>query len=165
VWEAGFTVGVDPEFPPNGGEAPQRIPANLTRIGAVLRLTAPASAPWDIAVGAPNWWRTPIPTAIAFISDWAGYLVDVVERRILVEEQGVVRIRQDQQHGLVLLIRPYDMTAVGPEGVAWHSDQIAGDDLKVVAIDDRGIVCTGYDGGEFPSEFVVDPATGKVLPT
>lgn len=161
MFEIGFAVEVDPEFPADGGEPPQRIPAGLPRIGAVLRLTAPGATPWDIAVGAPNWWRTPIPTAVAIISDWIGYLVDVVERRVLVEVPGVVRIREDERHDLVLLITEGDLTAVGPRGVVWRSERIASDDLKVVAIDDRGIVCTGYDGGEFPTEFVVDPATGR----
>ena len=40
------------------------------------------------------------------------------------------------------------------------SDEIAYDDLKVVAIDEHGIHCTGFDGGDLPSRFVVDPADG-----
>jgi hypothetical protein len=165
VFEIGFAVEVDPEFPGGEGVSAERLPPHLPSIGAILRLTAPGAPPWDIAVGAPNWWRTPIPTAIAFISDWTGYLVDVVERRILVEEPGVIRVRQDERNALLLLLTDVSMTAVGVDGVVWTSERFVLDDLKVIAIDDRGIVCTGYDGGEFPSEFVVDPATGKVLPT
>lgn len=160
MFEIGFAVEVDPEFPADGGEPPQRIPPTLPRIGAVLRVTARDAAPWDIAVGAPKWWRTPIPTAIAFISDWRGYVADVVEQRVLVEVPGVIRIREDERNDLLLLITDTDLTAVGPDGVRWQSEQLAYNDLKVVAIDDRGIVCTGHDGGVFPSEFVVDPANG-----
>jgi len=162
MFAIGFSVEVDPEFPPGGGETPQRIPDGLPRIGGILRLTAPGAPAWDIAIGRPNWWRTPISTAIAFISDWTGYLADVVERRVLVEVPGVARIREDERDDLVLLITQTGITAVGAGGLAWQTDGIAWNDLKVVAIDDRGIVCTGYDGGELPSEFVVDPATGKV---
>jgi len=162
MFEIGFDVEVDPEFPPDGGDVPERIPAGLLRIGAVLRLVAPGSPPWDVAIGAPNWWRTPIRTAIAFISDWTGYVVDVAERRVLVEVPGAIRVRQDVQHDLILLITEGDITAVGSSGVVWTSEGIAYGDLKVIAIDEHRIVCIGYDGGELPSEFVVDPATGKV---
>ena len=159
--EAGFAVTVDPEFPPGGGEAPERIPAGLSRIGAVLRLTAPGAPPWDIAIGGPNWWRTPIRTAIAFLSDRTGYVVEVIDRRVLVEVAGAQRVRQDQRNGLILLLTTGGMTAVGAGGIVWATEDIALDDLKVVAIDEGGIHCTGYDGGELPSEFVVDPSTGK----
>ena len=163
MFEVGFSVEVDPEFPPDGGEPPQRIPADLPRIGAVLRLTAPGAGAWDIAIGQPNWWRTPIPTAIAFISDWTGSVVDVVERRVLIEVPGVVRIRQDERHDLALLATEGSLVAIGKAGVVWRSDDIATDDLKVIAIDDRGIVCTGYDGGELPSRFIVNPTSGKAI--
>ncbi len=124
-------------------------------------MTAPGAPPWDFAIGLPNWWRTPIPTAIAFLSDGTGYVVDVAERRILIEVPGAVRVRQDALHDLILLITQSEMTAVGLDGVAWESGRLASDDLKVVAIDEDSIHCTGYDGGEFPSRFIVDPATGK----
>ncbi len=141
--------------------SPERIPAGLPRIGAVLRLVAPGAEPWDIAIGAPNWWRTPISTAIAFISDWTGYVVDVAQRRVLVEVPGTVRVRQDAHHDLILLITPTDMTAVGRDGIAWQTGQLALDDLKVVAIDADRIVCTGRQGGDLPSAIVIDPGNGK----
>jgi hypothetical protein len=163
MFEVGFAVEVDPEFPADGGEPPQRIPADLPRIGAILRLTAPGADPWDIAIGQPNWWRTPIPTAIAFISDWDGFVVDVAERRVIVEVPGAVRIRQDERNDLLLLATFTDLTAVGTDGIAWKSARLAIDDLKVVAIDERGIVCTGDRGGvPFPDEFVIDPADGRL---
>ncbi|MEO5922148.1 MAG: hypothetical protein ABIQ01_13495 [Pseudolysinimonas sp.] len=161
MFEIGFGVEVDPEFPADGGEPPQRIPPALPRIGAVLRLSPRGAPSWDIAIGAPNWWRTPIPTAVAFISDWTGYVVDVVERRVLVEVPGAARGREDERHDLLLLCTEGVLVAVGAGGVAWRSEEIAYDDLKVVAINDRGIVCTGYDGGELPSEYVVDPTSGQ----
>jgi hypothetical protein len=52
---------------------------------------------------------------------------------------------------------------VGRDGVAWQSDELASDDLKVVSIDAAAIHCTGNDGGYLPSGFDVDPATGKAI--
>jgi hypothetical protein len=63
----------------------------------------------------------------------------------------------------VLLATEGSLVAVGKAGVAWRSDEIATDDLKVIAIDDRGIVCTGFDGAELPSEFIVNPTSGKAI--
>lgn len=161
MFEIGFAVEVDPEFPGDGGEAPQRMPPGLPRIGAVLRVTAPGARPWDIAVGAPGWWRTPIPTAIAFISDWRGYVVDVVTRHILVEIPGVTRIREDERHGLLLLATSTSLTAVGVDGIAWETDNLARDDLKVVRIDASEIVCTGVIDDVLPTRIVIDPLTGR----
>ena len=90
-------------------------------------------------------------------------MVDVAERRVLVEVPGVVRVRQDAHHDLILLITQTYLTAVGANGVAWQSEELATNDLKVVAIDDAAIHCTGNDGGYLPSEFDVDPTTGKAV--
>ncbi|CAN5405954.1 hypothetical protein BH09ACT4_BH09ACT4_15700 [soil metagenome] len=130
-------------------------------MGAALRVTAPNALPWDIAIGSPGWWRTPIPTAIAFISEWTGYLVDVVSHQILFEVGGVVRITEDEQHNLLLLVSEGSITAVGPDGVAWCSENVAVDDLKVVAIDERSIVCSGFVGGDRPTQIVLNPRDGK----
>ena len=160
MFEVGFAVEVDPEFPADGGEAPRRIPDDLTRIGAVLRLTPVDGEPWDVAIGAPNWWRAPNPSAIAFISDWRGYVVDVVTHEVLVEIPGVTRIRPDQRDGLLLLATNTSLTAVGIDGIAWQTDDIARGDIKVVRIDKRGIVCSGVVDDVLPAQFVIDPLTG-----
>jgi hypothetical protein len=164
VFEIGFAVEVDPEFPGDGGEAPQRIPPGLPRVGAVLSVTVPGMERWDIAVGAPGWWRTPDPSAIAFISDWRGYVVDVVTRRILLEIPGVTRIREDERHDLLLLATGSFLTAVAADGVAWQTEDLVYGDLKVVGLDAHGIICTGMVDDVLPSRIVLDPSTGRVLP-
>jgi hypothetical protein len=128
----------------------------------VLRVTPPGGDPWDIAIGSPGWSRTPVPTAIAFVSDAAGYIVDVVDRRVLHEIGGVARIREDELHDLLLMATASDLVAIGAAGIVWRT-QIAWDDVKVTAIDGRGIHCTGYDGGMLPTNFLVDAASGKAV--
>ena len=162
-FEIGFRVEVDPEFPADGGEAPQRMPEGLPRIGAVLRVTAPDAEPWDIAVGASSWWRTANPRAIALISDRHGLVLDVVDRRVVVDVPGVIRITEDERDDLVLLVSETQLTAVGADGVVWVSARLAWDDLKVVRIDAHGIVCTGYLGDFSRDEIVIDPADGSQL--
>ena len=166
MFEIGFDVEVDPEFPPDEGVPIERIPPDLPRIGAILRLSPPDAPPWDIAIGAPNWWRTPISTAIAFISDLTGYLVDVAERRILLKEEPVTRIWQAQESGLLLMVSFDSICAVGSDGVAWRSGRLAYDDLKVVASNREQIVCRGLVevddlASGIHSEISVDPRTGE----
>jgi hypothetical protein len=163
MFEIGFGVEVDPEFPAGGGEPPERIPPGLLRIGAVLRITPPGAEAWDIAVGTPSWWRTPVPTALAFISEWRGYVIDVVRREVLLDIGGVTRIREDQRNGLLLLATQSELTAMGVDGIVWATDRIVDEDLKVVAIDARGIVCTGDVGTTLPHQIVIDPLTGRVV--
>lgn len=159
----GFRVEVDPEFDGEGAEAPQRIPADLPRIGAVLRLTPPDAEPWLIAIGAPNWWRTPVVTAVAFISDFIGYVVDVVDRRVLIERPGVIRVWEAQESNLLLLVGHTDIAAFGAGGVAWQTPPLVRDDLKVIASDPVRITCRGRDDVDTFVEFALDPATGERL--
>jgi hypothetical protein len=167
MFEIGFGVEVDPEFPAGGGEPAERIPAGLPRVGAILRITAPGHPSWDIAIGAPNWWRTPIPTAIAFISDRAGFVADVVERRVITELSPVTRIWEAEESDLLLMVSFSEITAIGADGVAWVTDRLAWDDLKVVHSDTARIVCRGFitlsDIGTMLSEITLDPRTGRQL--
>lgn len=131
----------------------------------MLRITpvdGPSSGaePWDVAVGQAGWSRTSNPAHIAVLSDWSAYILDVRERR-LVFTTPAARIREDERDGLLLISDQSSIIAFGHDGVVWDSGRVALDDLKVVGFDGRGIVCTGYDGGELPTEIVLDPATGR----
>jgi hypothetical protein len=167
MFEIGFGVEVDPEFPAGGGETAERIPGNLPRVGAILRVTAPGHPSWDIAIGAPNWWRTPMPTAIAFISDRTGFMAQVVERRVIGEHYGVTRIWEAEESDLLLMVSDTGITAVGADGIAWVSPRLAWDDLKVIRSDPERIVCRGFitsaDLGGPHSEITIDPRTGRQL--
>lgn len=161
MFPIGFAVQVDPEFPADGGEAVQRIPPGLPRIGAILRII-PADGPvWDVAVGTPTWWRAPHPSGLAVLSDGSGYLVDVREHRVLVEVPGAIRIREDERHDLLLFATHTELTAAGADGIVWRSGDVVDADLKVVGIDGRGIVCTGRIGAELAAEVVLDPRDGS----
>ena len=161
MFPIGFAVEVDPEFPADGGVVPQRVPEGLLRIGAVLRITPPGSPAWDIAVGAPNWWRSPSPAAIAVISDGAGYLLDVVERRVLFDIDDVTRVREDHLHDLLLFATGSGLVAAGANGIVWRDDGFW-PDLKVKRIERDVIMCTvlTQDGRD---EIRFDPRDGTRL--
>jgi hypothetical protein len=160
VFPIGFSVERDPEFPPEGGTAPERIPPGLPAIGAVLRVTPVGGEPWDLAVGLPNWWRTPRATAIAFLSDGVGWVVDVAERRVLVRVAGAIRVFEAELAGLVLFTNGVDLTAVGSEGVVWNARDVVPADLKVLRADAEQATVSGYGG----VDAVVALGDGRVLP-
>lgn len=161
MFPIGFAVEVDPEFPADGGEPPQRIPEGLLRIGAVLRITPPGSPAWDIAVGAPNWWRSPSRAAIAVLSDGAGYVLDVVERRVLLEIDDVTRVREDQLHDVLLFATGTGLVAAGADGIVWRDDGFW-PDLKVKRIERDVIICTIY-AADGRAEVRFDPRDGARL--
>ena len=129
----------------------------------MLRITPTEGAAWDVAVGQAGWARTPNPAHIAVLSDYTGFVLDVVEHRVVVERVGTIRITEDERHDLVLLVRETDVTAVGHDGIRWSSDRLAWDDLKVVAIESDRIVLTGYLGDFTHDRVAIDPRDGRQL--
>lgn len=129
----------------------------------MLRITPVDGEPWDIAIGTPGWARTPDPRAIAVISDLHGYVLDVVDRRVIFEGYPVIRVTEDERHDLLLLVGFTDLTAVGRGGVVWTTERLALDDLKVVAIRDDVIICTGTSLESLAAEIVIDAVTGAKL--
>jgi hypothetical protein len=128
----------------------------------VLRLTPPDAPAWDIAVGAPNWWRAPVASWVAFLSDGAGYLADVVQRRVVHEIPRAARIAEDERHDLVLFATQRGLTAIGAAGPVWEQ---AGPwtDLKVERIEPDAIVGSHLTADAARREIRFDPATGSVL--
>ena len=159
----GFSVEVDPEFPGDGGEPPERIPVDLPRIRAVLRVTPRDGASWDVAVGTSGWWRTPIPSAIAVLSDGDAYLLDTVQRGVLSRVSGVLRIREDELHDQLLLTTPTDLIAFGADGIRWRNDLLGRADLKVDAVLRDRIVLSDYAPAAERRELAVDPVSGRSL--
>lgn len=128
----------------------------------MLRVSPLDGDPWDVAVSAPNWWRTPDPSVIAVISEYTGYLLDVVRRRVVVAVPNVDRAREDELHGQLLMTGDVDVVAVTPEGIRWTARESVGGDLKVEAVHVDRIVVSHL--GEGPrAELTLDPATGRRL--
>ncbi|HTL40331.1 MAG TPA: hypothetical protein VL294_02525 [Pseudolysinimonas sp.] len=150
---------------------PQRIPAGLTRIASVLRFTpvdgggadGVAGSPWDVAIGSPGWWRTPVATWVAVISGDDGYLLDVAERRVVERFPEVNRIREDELHGQVLMSTGSALFAVGEGGIRWHSQVAGRGDLKVDAVHRDRILLSDHGGPARRIELAVDPETGATL--
>jgi len=60
---------------------------------------------------------------------------------------------------LVIFANFTDLTAYGPEGIAWQSGRLVADDLKIVSLEGAHLRVSGYAWGA-DVEFLVDVATG-----
>ena len=119
--------------------------------------------PWDVAVGSPGWWRTPVATWVAVVSQDDGYLLDVAERRVVERFAGVNRIREDELHGQLLMSTGGKLFAVGEGGIRWHSEAAGRGDLKVDAVHRDRILLSDHGGPARRIELALDPATGTLL--
>jgi len=60
---------------------------------------------------------------------------------------------------LVVFANFTDLTAYGPEGIAWQSGRLVADDLKIVSLEGAHLRVSCYAWGA-DVEFLVDVATG-----
>ena len=94
--------------------------------------------------------------------DGLAYLVrvDQPEAGALIAHDQVRQVVPVLGQPLLLLVRFIDIVAIGPTGIAWRTDRLVVDDLKVIAAGPKSIVCRGelFDGG--PSTIELDPGSG-----
>ncbi|GAA5167059.1 hypothetical protein GCM10023214_40610 [Amycolatopsis dongchuanensis] len=89
--------------------------------------------------------------------------VDAPHAGALVAQVQVQQVAKSLDPALLLLVRDFDIVAIGTSGIAWRSPRLAVDDLRVLAADSRGIHCTGYFLGDRTETVTVDPMTGEVI--
>jgi hypothetical protein len=180
-FQPAYEVTVDPEFPADG-EWPNPVYAFdreghvqsdfVSRWGAprIVQVQATDSPEWVGMFpagglgGVSGVYATPSPRSLCVLVDGEAYVVRVdapAEGAVVVHDQ-VEQVLPVAEPPLLLLVRGFDMVALGSDGVAWRSPRLAVDGLRVVAVDEEGIRCTGdFVTGE-PASIVVNPATGEV---
>jgi hypothetical protein len=104
-----------------------------------------------------------VVTWVAVISGDDGYLLDVVERRVVHRFAGVNRIREDELHGQLLMSTGRELFAVAEDGIRWRSDVAGRGDLKVDAVHRDRILLSDHGGPARRVELAVDPTTGAAL--
>lgn len=168
-----YAVELNPEQPGAGWGDAQRVFVRPGTNEDVIAAVTPNGRHAWLAVdgyfmGASPWvCATPNPNLICFGAGWSevgGQLVDVVQAEPVHQlDLYMPNACGFPELGLLLLVSFTDITAIGVDGVAWESDRLALDDLSIVSASKDGIVCEGYFGGERPSRFTIDPATGKQI--
>src|SRR6266536_513142 len=105
----------------------------------------------------------PNPTEALVVCDGQAYLVDVTAptRTTVLDLEPVTQVRRVRDLDLLVLAGFVFMAALGPAGLAWHSERLCLDDLRVLDATADGIHCCGDFVGS-TEEFTVDPRSGQL---
>jgi hypothetical protein len=135
----------------------------------VVLVTADAGVSWvgfaeaSGLGGVTGEFGCPDPTGLCLLNNGQPYLIDVLApspfRELPVGTQEVFR----PQEAEILILRSFtDMTGVGRAGLAWTSERLCADDLRVEEALVDGIACSGEFHGS-REQFTVDPMTGRLI--
>jgi hypothetical protein len=171
-----YSVELDPEFPGDGDW--KRPVYGFDRSGTIVD---PFRSPWGtpllVAVepgGGSPWvgmfqagglggvtaaYSCPRHTDLCVVAEGQAYIVGVTNPAAgaMAAQNTVMQV--EALATLLLLVRPWDIVAIGIDGVAWHTLRLVVDDLRIERADDRSIVCSGDTLGGTPT-IEVDPRTG-----
>lgn len=109
-------------------------------------------------------YATPDPFLLCVVVDGLAYMTDVRrpgEGSLVVHNQ-VSQVMAVEGASLLLLVRAFDIVALGIGGVAWRTGRIAVDDLFVVSATDGVIECT-LDNLGGSDTITLEAATGRQL--
>jgi hypothetical protein len=178
-FSSSYQVVVEPEFPGTGdwggptyGFARDgSISAEFeSRWGAPLVLSVHADEVGDwIAMfaagglgGERGAFACPKPSDLCVVADGQAYLVDAAhpEKGAIVVHNMVVQVLPVADMSLLLLVRPWDLVAIGARGIAWRTPRLAVDGLRVLTAAANSIICScdNLGGSETIS---LDPQTGE----
>jgi hypothetical protein len=176
-----YSVEIDPEFPGTGDwgspvvgfdRSGRVMPEFDSRWGtpAVIRIEPYSGLPWVAMFAAGGLgslrgvFATPASQRLAVVVDGLAYSVDVEEPGAPAEvvHDQVQQVIPCDEPPLLLLVRPIDIVALGPTGLAWSTTRLCVDDLRVVQVGPRSIVCS-CDNLEGSTTITIDPATGAQL--
>ncbi len=109
--------------------------------------------------------RTPSPQLLCVIERGTGFLVNVRDP----DEFEIVPAIGDldaeatfEEVGLLLLARPWTVTAIGADGVRWTTPRISIDGVVLEGTDQGAVIVTTDPHGE-PRSVRLDPLTGAAL--
>jgi hypothetical protein len=108
-------------------------------------------------------FSTPDPGRLCVIIQGAAYLVDVPTRRfvLLSLSDPVTFVTALADVGLLLLATPWRVLAIGRDGLAWQSERLAIDGLRLDETDGSRLVGVADPDSPEPREFVIDLLDGS----
>jgi hypothetical protein len=101
---------------------------------------------------------------LCVVADGIAYLIDVrqPEAGALIAQNMVWQVETVPDANLLLLVSPWDIVAIGLEGVAWRTRRLAVEDLRIEQGDAKSIVCS-LDNLGGTSTIQLDPRTGEQI--
>jgi hypothetical protein len=135
----------------------------------IVRVTLPGTGQWVGSFEAGGMhaltgvFACPRPTDALVVCDGQPYLVDVTAptRTTALHLRPVTQVCRVGDLDQIVLVGYSNLAALGPTGLAWHSERLCGDDLRVLDATAHGIRCCGDFAGS-SEEFTVDPYNGQV---
>lgn len=139
----------------------------------LLRVTRDDGSSWTGGVraggpslGSPNTgiYTTPNKNRLLAVARGDAYLIDVEDPanyEALSTGGPVVAVKPIPRENVVLLATPWDVTAIGPDGVLWTTGRLAIDGLRLDESQDGRVAGVADPKDLEPRDFVIDLHTGK----
>lgn len=109
---------------------------------------------------------TPSPTGLCVIERGTAFLGDVLEAadfRVVATDGPVVAAESLVAEGVLLLVSPWAVTAIGSRGVQWTTPRIAIDGLRVDEASHGWVRGVADPDDDEPHDFAIEVATGQVI--
>ena len=109
-------------------------------------------------------FSTPAKTRLLLVGRGDAFLVDVTapERFEAIDTGGpVVGIRPVLDEGLLLVVSPWVITALGEDGVRWQTDRLAIEGIRLDEVEGGRLAGVADPDDDEPRDFVVDLHTGR----
>jgi len=170
-----YEIEVNPEFPPDGDwRAPafffdrestvSQSPAD-SRWGAPLVIRATVDQERWVGTftagidGVQGVFATPNPRRVCCVVAGLAYVVDVKDPGAGAElaHWQTVSVTPVTGGNTLLLAGFVDMMALGQSGIAWRSERLVLDDLRILQVSADEIVCSGTIPGHDAPRITVDP--------
>jgi hypothetical protein len=176
-----YEIEVNPEFPPDGdwrapafffdGKSTVSQSPGDSRWGAPLVIRATVDQERWVGTftagidGVQGVFATPDPRRVCCVVAGLAYVVDVKDPGAGAElaPWQTVSVTPVTGGNTLLLAGFVDMTALGQSGIAWRSDRLVLDDLRILQVSADEIVCSGTIPGHDAPRITVDPATGQLV--
>lgn len=111
-------------------------------------------------------FSTPDPARLCVVSEGQAYIVDVTSPTVYetLPLIPIIAVRDSEKHQLLIFANHTELLAIGSNGIAWRTERLSWDGLRLTQITDDVICGTFWDiQTESEQSFTVDLATGAHL--
>ncbi|GAA5039034.1 hypothetical protein [Actinopolymorpha pittospori] len=111
-------------------------------------------------------FATPNPATLCVLQQGTPFLIEVMAPRTgrcIDTGAAVTSVREAGQARLLLLATDWDVLAVGTDGVAWRTDRISVERLRIDEIDDLRLRGVADPDDDEPRDFAIDLTDGTTV--
>lgn len=108
-------------------------------------------------------FATPNPSKLCVVAGGQAYVVDVTNPKAHEEISlvPIIAVRSSEKYRLLIFANHTELLAIGDNGIAWRTERLSWDGLKLTAMDDENIRGVFWDiQSESERSFIVNLADG-----